>query len=781
MEKQKEIHKYFSDDLGFSKSKSTAINLLKETIAFLDEFGIDYFLISGTLLGLVRHNDFIPWDDDIDLLVDSSIVEKLPLIMKKYDHKINFIKKDTVIKTCFPDKDINLNYKYWTNYLLKKNTFYYWPFIDLFIYKKDVYNIDFFAKKWDIKAFFPIKKVLFNNITVSIPNNPDIFLSKNYSPDYMTKLVSSSWNHKKEINIPKKITCTMEEYKKYKLFSHGVDVKLLTFEENAINRSEHVIDLCNCMEKSIFHKKLNNNFILINIESDKFRYNSSLNELKKISFKNFAHLKATYWKDRDNFVIDLNYVMNFLRKFNPDIPKYKLEINNFSEINDPNIYITDGPLACYISHLRAMIYGYLNFKDYCIIMEDDATITNTENIKKYLKDIPNDWDIINMNSSPKNVKYDSNCYKFVDEFHSSHFYIVKITCLETIFKNVYPVIDQIDVLISKLFSTLNIYNITDTVYQRNLSTNTQNNLYVIFNSPYYDVIRYHLNRIGNKLENYINKELCDNQVYNKKIKDVLIYDFIYSVIIRDTNESGNSDKIAENDIVSEIDDELLYDLSFVLKCTKKGVNTDNISKILLNYIINIIKDFKLYHNEKVKAFDYGSTCQTFITGDTVIKIYNQTSRFITNGHDNIKEIFNKEVSILEKYSKEILIDKDTENAKIFLKYLGESLYNNFKLPRDWKEQIEKIFNEFTMSAIYYPEFNIKNILVLNDTISFIDFGLAEFDSNKDNTENCVIFIDLLQQLEDRFKDKDCNTNLLYTVFINNIKTHKIEKYLKNVL
>jgi hypothetical protein len=114
----------------------------------------------------------------------------------------------------------------------------------------------------------------------------------------------------------------------------------------------------------------------------------------------------------------------------------------------------------------------------------------------------------------------------------------------------------------------------------------------------------------------------------------------------------------------------------------------------------------LYHNEKVKAFDYGSTCQTFITDDTVIKVYNQTSRFITNGHDNIGEIFNKEVSILEKYSKEILIDKDTDNRKIFLKYLGESLYNNFKLPRDWKEQIEKIFNELSARSIYYPEFNI---------------------------------------------------------------------------
>ena len=212
----KRIEKYFNDSLGFSESKNTAIELLKETIAFLDEFHIDYFLISGTLLGLIRHNDFIPWDDDIDLIVDSSIVEKLPLIMKKYDHKINFIKKDTVIKTCFPDKEKKLDYKYWTNHLLKKNTFYFWPFIDLFIYKKDVYNIDFFGKKWDNKAFFPIQKVLFNNILVSIPNNPDIFLINNYGSDFMTKLVSSSWDHKKEKPVYGKVTCTMEEYKKYK-------------------------------------------------------------------------------------------------------------------------------------------------------------------------------------------------------------------------------------------------------------------------------------------------------------------------------------------------------------------------------------------------------------------------------------------------------------------------------------------------------------------------------------------------------------------------------------
>ncbi|MCR5207159.1 MAG: LicD family protein [Eubacterium sp.] len=53
------------------------LKLLDEIDRICKKHGLTYFVAGGTLLGAIRHNDFIPWDDDIDIDLKREDFKKL--------------------------------------------------------------------------------------------------------------------------------------------------------------------------------------------------------------------------------------------------------------------------------------------------------------------------------------------------------------------------------------------------------------------------------------------------------------------------------------------------------------------------------------------------------------------------------------------------------------------------------------------------------------------------------------------------------------------------------
>ena len=53
--------------IGFEEQKRIQLDILSDVATFCEKNGVRYFLAYGTLIGAVRHQGYIPWDDDIDI------------------------------------------------------------------------------------------------------------------------------------------------------------------------------------------------------------------------------------------------------------------------------------------------------------------------------------------------------------------------------------------------------------------------------------------------------------------------------------------------------------------------------------------------------------------------------------------------------------------------------------------------------------------------------------------------------------------------------------------
>ena len=113
----------------------------KGIIAKLEELNLPYFPIGGTLIGVLRHQGFVPWDDDFDI----------GMMRSDYDSFLDFCKKNYIQ---IPSGEVSFNLEnreyVWNKYMKKypnKHIFLQTPHHTQIIFGTDInnfVNIDIF-------------------------------------------------------------------------------------------------------------------------------------------------------------------------------------------------------------------------------------------------------------------------------------------------------------------------------------------------------------------------------------------------------------------------------------------------------------------------------------------------------------------------------------------------------------------------------------------------------------------------------------------------------------
>ena len=108
--------------------------ILKDFIKICDENDIEYYLVYGTQIGAIRHQGFIPWDDDVDVIMFRKDYEKFLKVMEE-----NPTDKYTIFDSRYDSEyffqfgRMSLNGTIYGEYWEKKVSFNMGIHIDLFI------------------------------------------------------------------------------------------------------------------------------------------------------------------------------------------------------------------------------------------------------------------------------------------------------------------------------------------------------------------------------------------------------------------------------------------------------------------------------------------------------------------------------------------------------------------------------------------------------------------------------------------------------------------------
>ena len=161
---------------------ATLDRTLRILIKTLEQNNVTYFMTSGTLLGSYRHHGRIPWDDDVDLMVNSSDKELVWKILTalKPDYGL-FLSglMDSPYHWCF--------YPRFDGRYVPFRSFR-WPFVDLLFFVENSTHVwngspNLSDERWPRRFVFPLRRRPFDNFSLPAPCDTAAVLAVNFDID----------------------------------------------------------------------------------------------------------------------------------------------------------------------------------------------------------------------------------------------------------------------------------------------------------------------------------------------------------------------------------------------------------------------------------------------------------------------------------------------------------------------------------------------------------------------------------------------------------------------